>query len=184
MIDSLSDSLLTTLMTLQLTYLENGLSPDSLVSSDSVTLAIMSQDRSTHAGELAYLWYTHAYDLPFLEYFPYDSSMTDTSSRYGNVLDSSKNNRNANGNRRVVSFYPNPATNAVTVSINDGTWGAGATITVSDMYGQKMLTVAAPSTGTSEVNINTQSWNTGIYIFTVQLGNGILYTSKVVIRRE
>ncbi len=88
MIDSLTDSLLTTVMAMQLSYAVNHISIDTLSTSDSTTLATMSLDRNTRAGEIAYVWYTHAYGKQFVEYMPtifMDSTNTRADTTYHGI---------------------------------------------------------------------------------------------------
>ncbi len=180
MIDSIQDTLLSHLMTIHLQHVTSGKSPDSLSSSDSLTIATLAQNRSTHVGEVAYIWYRHAYNLPFFEYFPYDSLNDSVAERKSKI-----NSKNANNNiadKPNISIYPNPAKDNVMVVINNGNFGPGSYITATDIYGRKVFSTQEATS--NKLNVNTQSWISGVYVFTVHLNDGTYYTSKVVIKKE
>jgi hypothetical protein len=91
-------------------------------------------------------------------------------------------NNNDVTKKSIVSMFPNPANEMVTLRINDGMWLPGTMVGAVDMYGRQLFTIS-PSLNNTDIQINTQSWPTGVYIFNVHLGDGRIFTSKIVIRK-
>lgn len=76
-----------------------------------------------------------------------------------------------------MKLYPNPATNNVNVTAE-----ANITdVTVTDISGKKMMTVANDNNG-NQVSVNTASLPDGLYLFQIKTAQGI-GIEKVMIRR-
>ena len=74
--------------------------------------------------------------------------------------------------------YPNPATDAVTISID----GEGvANLTVTDIAGKVVVSNAITLNG-GKANVNIASLNAGMYVFNVALENGKTSQFKVTKR--
>ncbi len=182
MIDSVTDTAYAHLMSIQLQHVHQGISLDTLSSADSATLVSLAQDRSTNAGDIAYMWYVHAKSLPYFEYRPYDTSYTSSGEKHDNISDTSKSISNGIQSNVSISAYPNPANEVVTLSIKNGSWN-GATITVTDVYGRKVKSFK-PTLMNSNIPVETKSWMSGLYVFHISFNNGAIYTLKVIIKKE
>lgn len=73
-------------------------------------------------------------------------------------------------------FFANPITNELHIESNS----LLKTISVYNILGQQMF--SANYYGENEINIDTQNWNSGIYVMNVQTDEGILKGIKVVKR--
>ncbi|HZV71361.1 MAG TPA: lamin tail domain-containing protein [Saprospiraceae bacterium] len=75
----------------------------------------------------------------------------------------------------VVSIYPNPVDQILTVRIEEGNTG---TVSVADVFGKIILQQTVSS---KTITINTTSWNAGIYFVMTEV-NGTQLINKVVRR--
>ena len=82
-----------------------------------------------------------------------------------------------------ISMYPNPAGNLVTLSFNSGNTG-NATVRVMDVVGKTVLELplVSLSSGSNQIQLNTESLVSGIYLVQVNV-NGKVNTSQLVIRK-
>ncbi len=80
----------------------------------------------------------------------------------------------------IFEFFPNPATDIVTIQYAKGGIGS-ATVIVADLFGKSMLELNTDFSKESDL-IDLSSCPTGIYFITVILENGLTETQKVMKR--
>ena len=86
-----------------------------------------------------------------------------------------------NGNVQVLSLYPNPAADKVTISIQAGK-ALPVTIELTDMNGKVIKTLLYNLTnGTQNITIGLNGIPKGVYVLTVQDNNGIIATRSLVV---
>ena len=82
-----------------------------------------------------------------------------------------------------ISFYPNPATNFVNVSLGEN-GGKDVTIRLVNQAGQVLQEKRQASGAGSIVSLPVQQYNAGLYILSVTGSDGSTEISKVLIRRS
>ncbi|MES2621304.1 MAG: T9SS type A sorting domain-containing protein [Bacteroidota bacterium] len=98
-------------------------------------------------------------------YFDFNAPVvTNTTSNTIAVINSVGEVRNQKSEIRV---YPNPASNSVTISVDETMLGATATIT--DITGRKMATVHLQTVNSK---LSTENFSSGVYFVTVSNGGG------------
>ena len=90
---------------------------------------------------------------------------------------------NATATPLAFGIYPNPATTAVNVSLQDLN-GENVVIRVYDQLGRLIERAEADAVYNTVYRINTEDYTEGMYMISVQAGDAALLTKQVVILRQ
>ncbi len=81
----------------------------------------------------------------------------------------------------LISIYPNPAKDLLTVSLETTTINENIEITIFDFVGRALKTIE--TTGQSEIQINTNDLTNGVYNVKIIIGDNRVVTKKVIIMK-
>ena len=105
--------------------------------------------------------------------------ITKTHSLYRSINPTVSINEQKINLEKEIIIYPNPATNNFKIQ-SEMFETSEAIVEIFDLYGKKVKTINI-SKGQTEIEVNTEAWQRGLYVVRVMSKDGFLRSGKVVV---